>query len=161
VKEGTKMKKLILFLLTIAVLLSATLAEPQDCKIRPERFSFIWDTEEFVLANGTWVREGPTPYDLANVLAKAPNNFSQVECNKVSKSCLISTAYVFDGLLTLINNSFEIKSVSDETIVATLGLNPNIVLIIRRSDKSVTVDSIGVMTKERKMESLKNRYTNE
>jgi hypothetical protein len=161
VKEGTKMKKSILFLLIIAVLLSATLAEPQDCKIRPERFSFIWETEGFVLASGTWVREGPTPYDLWNVLAKTPNNFSQVECNKVSKSCLISTAYVFNGLLTLNNNSFEIKSFSDETIIATLTLNPNIVLIIGRTDRSVTVDSIGVMTKERKRESLKNRYANE
>jgi len=154
------MKKLILFLLTIAVLLSAKLAEPQDCKIRPYLFSFIWE-KEYVLASGTWVREGPTPFDLANVLAKAPINYSLVECHKVSKSCLISTAYVLSGgvgLLTLINNYFEIKSFSDETINATLGLNPNIVLIIRRNDRSVTVDSIGVITKEHKKESLKNRH---
>jgi hypothetical protein len=107
------------------------------------------------------MREGPTPYDNWNFLAKTPNNFSQVECDKVLKSCLISTAYVLNSLLTLENNSFEITSVSDETIIATFVLNPNTVLIIRRNDRSVTVDSIGVITKERKRESLKNRYASE
>jgi hypothetical protein len=157
------MKMLVILILTLVLgLLFVTMVEAQDRKIRPERFSFIWgwETNGVFLASGTWMREGPTTYDLWNLLAKTSSNFSQVECAKASKSCEILTAYVLNGLLTLQKYSFEVKSFTNETIIATFSLHPDTVLIIRRNDMSVTVDSIGAITKERKREMLKNGYTN-
>jgi len=148
------MKAILVLLVMVLGLLFVPMAEAQDCKIRPDRFDFQW-MEESLFASGTWVREGSTPYDTWNFLAKTPNNFSEVKCHKFSKDCLISTAYVIDGLLTLKNYSFEVKSFTNETIIATFEPNPNTVLVIRKSDKSVTVDSIGVLTGEHRTESLK------
>lgn len=153
-QEGGEMRGLMLLLLTLGFL-SATMAEAQECKIRPERFSFIWENGA-VLVSGTWVREGSTPYDNWNFLARSPSNFSQVECN--IGVCRIATAYVLGSLLTLDLRDFKVQSWTDETIIATFALNPNTVLSIRRSDKSVTVDSTGVITKEHKRESLRDRH---
>lgn len=95
------------------------------------------------------------PYDPSNP------NMSFIECSKYEMNCRISTAYIFGrSLLDLIFSDYKVEKWTQDLITARFSADSiyghSNTLVIRLSDKSVTIFHINTQTGESFKEFLKD-----
>jgi hypothetical protein len=160
VKKTILVLVMLLYFLASISITSAQTVKPlkhgsTSCTIFPASYYFPEEKfSEFFIYNGTFMSD-KTPYDPSNP------NMSYIECSKHEMNCRISSAYIYGvSLLDLFLYDYKVEKWTPDLITArytadSIAGHSN-TLVIRLSDKSVTIFHLNTQTGESFKEILKD-----
>jgi hypothetical protein len=124
-----------------------------SCTIIPVAYNFPEKFDDNFLCRGTWMSD-KAPYDPSSP------SMSYIECSKYEMNCRISTAYIFGNILDLILDDYTVEKWTPDLVTARFSgdriFRHSNTLVIRLSDKSVTIFHLNTKTGESFKEILKD-----